>query len=158
MKSSNPYNIGFTPVFLDEKESADFINEQPDLFPTFYEWFGDNLKRHSTMILKMKSYIINNWEKIDNWDGINIQFDDLVYGKKHKVKFDKEKGYETVVDSLFDKMNRNIVEIEYLNFVFDYTDFDLSVEINDKDNWKFLDDSEIIEIALFIENKLNNNE
>lgn len=151
---SNPYNIGFTPIFYSELEHREFANSQPDLFPNFSDWFDDNLKRHNTMILKMKLFIIDNWEKCD-WSDIGIKIDGIRYCKKHDIKYKENGEYETIIDKIFDKSNRTIKNVEYVKFTYDYSDGDLSLEINEETNWKFLADDEIIDLALKIENELN---
>ena len=56
--------------------------------------------------------------------------------------------------ALYREMNEDMTPIKSINIVYDYTDSDLSVGINDKDNWKFLDDEEVMNLCLYIERKL----
>ena len=153
------YNIGFKPIFQTETERENFINAQPDLFPTFDEWYWDNMKRHNTMIEKMKWYIYKNWEKLTltDWNNINFVINKQKYGHKFDLtrrKLKPNEHHSEILNKIMKNYNSKVKTITMIGFVYDETDGDLSVNINDKDNWKFLDDEEINDIALHIERTL----
>jgi len=153
------YNIGFKPVFIDEKERENFINTQPDLFPTFDEWFDDNAKRHNTMIEKMKWYIYNNWNKllVSDWNELTFLIKKQKYGHKFDMTRHKLKPNEhtsEILNKIMKNYNNGVETITMINFVYDVQDGDLSVAINTDENWKFLNEEEISDIALHLERKL----
>jgi len=118
-----------------------------------------------------KSYILNNWEKVTDWSGLDLSITHGPSGatteyynyveRKQEDDFEKKhKGSKTLASLLakVDEYNRKrhnpIVELN--SVVLDPTDGDFSVTINGKEHW-WIEDDAVIKIADFIEKHIVKN-
>ena len=109
-----------------------------------------------------KSYILNNWQKIEDWSDLDVIIRAGNTGvKTHYYKY-VDKGKWNIrnekVAEMFEEMreeeknNQNPIRV-FNDVVLDPTDGDFSVTINDTEHW-WINDDAIITIADYIESKL----
>ena len=109
-----------------------------------------------------KSYILNNWQKIEDWSDLDVKMRAGNTGKvTHYYKY-VDKGQWNIrnveVAEMFEEIrkeeedNQNPIRV-FNNVVLDPTDGDFSVTINDTEHW-WIDDDAIITIADYIEKQL----
>ena len=113
-----------------------------------------------------KSYILNNWQKIEDWSDLDVIIRAGNTGvKTHYYKY-VDKGKWNIrnveVAEMFEEMrkeeedNQNPIRV-FNNVVLDPTDGDFSVTINDTEHW-WINDDAIITIADYIEKQLEEKE
>jgi hypothetical protein len=113
-----------------------------------------------------KSYILNNWQKVEDWSDLDVTVRAGNTGKKtHYYKYVERDPFNTrnvKVAEMFEEMreeeknNQNPIRV-FNNVVLDPTDGDFSVTINDTEHW-WIDDDAIITIADYIEKQLEEKE
>ena len=109
-----------------------------------------------------KSYILNNWQKVEDWSDLDVTVRAGNTGKKtHYYKYVERDPFNTrnvKVAEMFEEMreeeknNQNPIRV-FNDVVLDPTDGDFSVTINDTEHW-WINDDAIITIADYIESKL----
>ena len=113
-----------------------------------------------------KSYILNNWQKIEDWSDLDVIIRAGNTGvKTHYYKY-VDKGKWNIrnveVAEMFEEMrkeeedNQNPIRV-FNNVVLDPTDGDFSVTINDTEHW-WINDDAIVTIADYIEKQLEEKE
>lgn len=142
----NPYETVLNPVFTTEEERIKFIESMTMKFDTFKKWNEEIYKNHNTFIELAKYFISENWQKVD-WTDFEIQIGKTCFGKKRKLE-----SSDKWMAKIWAKLDAKITEFDKLTFTYDYSDGDLSVEINGQ--WKFLEDAEVIDAVLYLEKRL----
>lgn len=109
-----------------------------------------------------KSYILNNWKKVEDWSGLDVKIRAGNTGKvTHYYKYEDKGGWNIrneKVTEVFERWareeeaNQNPILV-FNDVVLDPTDGDFSVTINDTEHW-WIDDESIIIIADYIETEL----
>lgn len=148
----------FRPCFSTEEEFDKAIPE---------EYKGDYYKKYHTFLAKAdmvveaaKVYILNNWEKIDDWTDCNVIIDSNngrveYYNHKESNNQFADNNIGRLLRDAHDERKEFHNPIRVVNeVVLDPTDGDFSMVINDTDGHLWIE-SGIIEIAEFIERKLN---
>lgn len=109
-------------------------------------------------------YILENWEKVDDWSELNIVITDIdgneteFYNYETRIKHEFSEEAGSRVKEIFDRIDKekrekhNPVE-SFDNVVLDPVDGDFSVTINGQD-FLWLSDREIMKITGYIEYKL----
>jgi hypothetical protein len=113
-----------------------------------------------------KSYILNNWQKIEDWSDLDVKIRAGNTGKEtHYYKYVERGSFNTrseKVSKMFEEMrkeeeaNQNPIRV-FNEVVLDPMDGDFSVTINDTGHW-WIDDDAIITIADYIEKQLTGKE
>lgn len=112
-----------------------------------------------------KSYILNNYQKIENWIGLNVKVidgrnEEFVEYYNHKERnFSRRRMNENYL-KLFEEMNQRSKErhnpiTSLTDVVLDPTDGDFSLTINGKEFY-WIQDEAVIIIADYIEKQLKN--
>lgn len=143
--------MNYIPIFLNKREYNKFIKSLKQEFPTFQEWSNFIQKHRNTFQYKAKDYIYKNWKRVSNWDTYLIEINDIIYTNE---RMDTSKSHSDIFTKMCEKYNDKCVNIDWIDVVLDTSDGDLSVAVNNKNNWKFLDEDEIVELAIYIENQL----
>lgn len=113
-----------------------------------------------------KSYILNNWQKVEDWSDLDVKIHAGNTGKvTHYYKY-VDKGKWNIrnaeIAEMFEEMekeeeaNQNPIRV-FNEVVLDPTDGDFSLTINDTEHW-WINDDAIITIADYIELQLNSKE
>ena len=154
-------SIDLRPCFSDETQREEFVNSLVQQKETFREW-NDYIETHkNTMREKMTWYIHKNWEKlsIEDWNRLDIKIKNQYYGFKFDIvpapeNLKPHHYHSKVIERIEKSWNDKVETITTIDFVLDMMDGDLSISINGKDNWKWLNYHEIVQVVLLIEDKL----
>ena len=113
-----------------------------------------------------KSYIVNNWQKVEDWSDLDVKIRAGNTGKEtHYYKYVESGRFNTRSEKVAEMLeqwkkeeedNQNPIRV-FNEVVLDPMDGDFSVKINDTDHW-WIDDDAIITIADYIELQLNSKE
>lgn len=149
------------PCFSDEAQREAFVNDLIQQKETFREW-NDYIETHkNTMREKMTWYIHKNWNKLslEDWNKLDIKIKDQYYGFKFDIvpapkELKPHEYHSKVIERIEKRWNDKVIEITSIEFKLDMMDGDLSIFVNGDENWKWLNDFEIIQVALLIEDKL----
>jgi hypothetical protein len=156
----------FSPCYMSE---ADFERGyRESIF--FVE--GDYLEEYRKHMVAMehianmaKSYILNNWQKIEDWSDLELVITHGPTGEETEYfKYVPRDPSRKFHSKTWEEMENRIDEadrerhnpIEVINeVVLDPSDGDFSITINEKPHW-WIADEEVIVIANYIEEKLKN--
>jgi hypothetical protein len=152
-----------TPCFMTEEEfEAGYRSSK------FYVE-GDYLKAYREHMIAMshvanvaKSYILNNWQKVEDWSDLEITLshgltgDSASYCKyvPNAHIMSNSKVFSEIMQSvdLEDRKRHNPI-LKVRDVVLDPTDGDFSITVNDSPYW-WISDQAVILIANYIETKL----
>lgn len=144
------------PVFTSEKEMENAIPK---------EYFGDFKNKVYDFQMKIEMvkeaasvYILNNWEKIDDWSDCNVTV--VSYKKKVTYYNHKDKDRQFADNPIGRMLKQTHDEQKEMHnpmktvskVVLDPTDGDFSMDINDTEHVWISEG--VIEIADYIENKI----
>jgi len=112
--------------------------------------YFDKLDEVQKVVSQAKRYIVDNWEKIEDWSQLRISVrNNSEYSPNNK------KGEHYRPDDLsFGGVKMPSNPVNTLTVVFDDSDGDMSVTINGKE-WWFIDDESICTIAGYIEKSIS---
>jgi hypothetical protein len=154
----------FNPCFMTE---ADF--EEGYKRSNFYvdKNFLEEYRKHMVAMDHVaniaKSYIFNNWKKIEDWSDLDVIIRAGNTGKEtHYYKYVKHEGIKPkgkIASEFFEEIRKEREEnqnpiIVFNDVVLDPTDGDFSVTINETEHW-WINDDAIITIADYIEKQLS---
>jgi len=178
------YGELFSPCFMTEKEYEDAYKNS-----IFYveKDFMSEYRKHLAALPHVasvgKSYILNNWEKITNWDNLDVviihgptgEWTEYYNNEKNLPPVEEKEPSETMKkfltlvskekpkrNSILEKFRKEMEEEDKLRHnpiktidrvVLDPTDGDFSITVNGKEHW-WIQDEAIIIIADYIENQL----
>jgi hypothetical protein len=157
----------FSPCFLTEAEYENAY-KQSDFYveKDYMEEYRKHMVAMQHIASMAKSYILNNWSKVNDWTELNVIVTHGPTGEKTEYfnyvpsVFDNKKSSETwntMMQSLEDCHRQKHNPIRVIDtVVLDPTDGDFSLTINGKEHW-WIGDEEIIVIADYIESYLKNN-
>lgn len=154
----------FSPCFMTEadfekgyRESIFFVEGN------YMEEYRKHMVAMDHIANMAKSYILNNWQKIEDWSDLEITITHGPTGEKTEYfKYVPRNSSEKSRSTIWDTMMKRIDEsdrarhnpIEVINeVVLDPTDGDFSITVNGKSHW-WIGNEEIIIIANYIEEKL----
>ena len=143
----------FVPVFLEEKDREDWVDSLVQQYPIFSEWNNQLVTSYNTLVAKISWFIYKNWEKITDWSEYAITLHNTRYGG---YLFPIPKEFSKRMQRDIEEMNSKIIPIKSIKVTYDTADGDISAECNNDGNWDFLNDYQIINLGLYIEEKLNN--
>lgn len=181
------YGSVFSPCFMTEEEFEDGYKNS-----IFYvdSNFMDEYRKHLAALPHIasiaKSYILKNWEKVTNWENLDVvivhgptgEWTEYYNNEKELPPVEEEEPSEAKKKFLEkQKPKRNSVLDDFLKqmeednklkhnpiktideVVLDPTDGDFSITVNGKEHW-WIQDEAVIIIADYIENqlKIQNNE
>lgn len=156
-----------TPCFTSE---ADFENAYKSSVFYVSENYLSEYRNHMVAMHHVaniaKSYILNNWKKIDDWSDLEITFihgptgEATTYYKYTPINFlatfSKEfEKIEKKIDKENKKRHNPLIQIDEV--VLDPTDGDFSVTVNGKNEHWWIQDEAVILLADYIEKKLKSN-
>ena len=158
----------FNPVFMTEADFEEgYKNSVFYVEKDYLQEYRKHLAALDHIANIAKSYIFNNWQKVEDWSDLDVTVRAGNTGKKtHYYKYVERDRFNTrnvKVAEMFDEMreeeknNQNPVRV-FNSVVLDPTDGDFSVTINDTEHW-WINDDAIIIIADYIEEqmkKMNN--
>jgi hypothetical protein len=105
-----------------------------------------------------KVYIIDNYKKVNDYKTLHLMLRCVnhegtqYFGTKSK----RGKSRSEVLNKIIDEINEKTIEIKKFDAaVYDWTDGDFSVTFNGV-NYNWIDSNSIIDIAAYIERKLDN--
>lgn len=133
------------------KESTLYVDKD------FYEEYSKRKAEMQHIALCAKSFIIENWQKIKSWEGLNVTI--LDNSGKHTKYFNykprpKGRGLKSdAFDRLFENLKKEHYPIKTFEAFLDTSDEDFSVTLNGKKHL-WIDDESVIVIAEFIEKTL----
>ena len=139
------YESFLSPVFSNLQGREEYINNLDKKFDTFTEWYEYIIQHHQTMIELAKWHVRNHWEEVD-WDKYCIEIDGHLYDNCKYQKYP-----DNPLGEVFKEIDSECIPFASLKFVYDETDGDLSIDVDGK--FKFMDDEEVINAAVYIESK-----
>lgn len=111
-----------------------------------------------SIIEAAKVYIIDNYKKVNDYKTLHLMLRCVnhegtqYFGTKSK----RGKSRSEVLNKIIDEINEKTIEIKKFDAaVYDWTDGDFSVTFNGV-NYNWIDSNSIIDIAAYIERKLDN--
>lgn len=148
----------------DEDNSAVMHSTDYSVTSKFLQEYNNHIAAMEIVAECAKIYVLNNWEKVTDWSGLDVVIQDGRGGKPvdyfHYVERDrtKHKSSETF-DAIFDRLDiadkkRHKPITSVTDVVLDPTDGDFSLTINGREHWWIQDDAVII-IAAYVEEQLN---
>jgi hypothetical protein len=157
----------FNPCFLTEDEFENgYKNSEFYVDKNFLSEYRKHMVAMDHIANMAKSYILNNWQKVEDWSELDIKIHAGNTGKEtHYYKYVDRGGWNIrneKVAEVFEEMrkeeeaNQNPIRV-FNEVVLDPTDGDFSVKINDTEHW-WINDDAIITIADYIELQLNSKE
>lgn len=155
-----------TPCFTSEADFEEGYNQSKFYVAKGYmEEYRNHLIAMQHVANIAKSYIYNNWKKVEDWSGLNVILTHGLTGNSaeyYNYEESDSKWFTTSgkVLSFFediDAENRRrhnpIISVD--DVVLDPSDGDFSITVNGDQEYWWLDDESVIIIADFIEQKLN---
>lgn len=152
------YQLSFRPIFYSLKEREEAMNSLSKDKETFQEWIDSIASTHRNMIEQAKWYIYNNWKLIKKWDNYCVTIKGREYSNYDLTKDFPTLKPKTNIQKIRKRIQDKRSRIKWIDIIYDWSDGDLSVAINNKDNWQFLDDDQVIELVLYIEQQLKTQE
>jgi hypothetical protein len=178
------YGELFSPCFMTEKEYEDaYKNSIFYVEKDFMSEYRKHLVALPHVASVAKSYILNNWKKITNWDNLDViiihgptgELTEYYNNEKNLPLLEEEepseakKKFLSLVskekpkrNSIFERFQKKWDKENKLrhnpiktidSVVLDPTDGDFSITVNGKEHW-WIQDEAIIIIADYIENQL----
>ena len=178
------YGELFSPCFMTEKEYEDaYKNSIFYVEKDFMSEYRKHLAALPHVASVAKSYILNNWKKITNWDNLDViiihgptgEWTEYYNNEKDLPPLEEEEPSEAKKKFLSlvskEKPKRNSISERFQkkwdkenklrhnpiktidDVVLDPTDGDFSITVNGKEHW-WIQDEAIIIIADYIENQL----
>jgi hypothetical protein len=156
----------FSPCFISEEDFEKGYRESIFFVEGNYmEEYRKHMVAMDHIANMAKSYILNNWQKIEDWSDLEITVTHRPTGEKTEYfKYVPRNSFENFRSKVFSEIMKSIDEsdrarhnpIEVINeVVLDPTDGDFSITINGKPHW-WISNEEVIVIANYIEQKLKN--
>ena len=157
----------FNPCFLTEEEFENgYKNSEFYVDKNFLSEYRKHMVAMDHIANMAKSYIVNNWKKVEDWSDLDVIIKAGNTGKEtHYYKYAERDHFNTrnvkVAEMLEEwkkeeEDNQNPIRV-FNEVVLDPTDGDFSVKINDIEHW-WINDDAIITIADYIELQLNSKE
>lgn len=174
----------FSPCFMTEKEYEDaYKNSIFYVEKDFMSEYRKHLAALPHVASVAKSYILNNWKKITNWDNLDViiihgptgEWTEYYNNEKDLPLLEEEEPSEAKKkflalvskekperNSIFERFQKKWDKENKLrhnpiktidDVVLDPTDGDFSITVNGKEHW-WIQDEAVIIIADYIENQL----
>jgi len=112
-----------------------------------------------TIVSCAKVYIMDNWQRVEDWSALSVKITDNTGETFHYYKYEpgpEITGTGIIADTFrdFEEWNRDhqMPITQFSNPVLDPSDGDFSVTINGRDHL-WIDDNAVIAIAHYIENQ-----
>jgi hypothetical protein len=158
------HGVVFTPCFMTEEEFEEGYKKSSFYVERdFKKEYENHIAAMSHISNIAKSYIYNNWEKVNDWGDLEVVIShaptgDTDYYYSHKEKIRKKDYHSSISGDIFLKIDKERKRKQkpvksFGGVVLDPTDGDFSVTINGKEYWWISDESVII-IADYIEKQL----
>jgi len=152
------------PVFMSEEEFEEGYKRS--IFWTDSK-FMDEYRKHMAGMSHVaecaKIYIYKNWEKVQDWSGLEVI---VIHGPSGEAtEYYNHEHYlvpkNSIISDIFEEMERERKEkhnpVKSIDrVVLDPSDGDFSLTINGKEHW-WIQDEAVIIIADYIENQLKSN-
>lgn len=149
------YTSALKPVFISIEEREQFINSLESKFSTISEWVDYITTHHATLMQKARWYIFQNWEKIKNWDDYTLTINDVQYTNHRMSSHSDDVKLDDTFNKLFEEIDSKRVNIDNITVSYDYHDADIYVFINSQENIKVLNEDEVLKLAIYIEENIN---
>ena len=150
----------FTPVFTEGyRRSRIFVDNE------FYSEYQKHIAALENIGACAKLFVLNNWDKIEDWSKLNITIHDNTQTSTHYYNHTssdrKNWGKNTGVQEMLIKKEERRARkhnpiISLTDIVLDPSDGDFSLKINGNDHL-WIDDESVVIIADYIEKNLNTN-
>ena len=141
------------PIFNSLEEREGFINSLENKFSNIGEWVDYITKNHATLLEKARWYVFQNWEKVKDWSDYVITIDGIDYTNRRLCQVDEEND-NSALYRITKQIDSKRVNIDKITIVYDFHDSDISISINHEEKWKFLNEDEVLELAIYIEENI----
>jgi hypothetical protein len=158
----------FSPCFMTEEEFEEgYKNSVFYVEGNYQEEYRKHIVAMEHIAAMAKVYILKNWQKIEDWSGLEVKVKHGPTGKvteyfNYVPRDPSEKAHSKTWEEMkkrldeMDKERHNPIR-EFNSVVLDPTDGDFSIIVNGNEEHWWIQDEAIIIIADFIEQKLKEN-
>jgi hypothetical protein len=165
MRTNHIYGLTLRPCLTtNEDNERVMMSSDHSVREKFLDAYQDHLAGMQIVAECAKIYVLNNYQKIDDWRGLDVVIEDNSEMPTDYFNFvENDRGLKFVDSDVFDKIVEELHEqdrirhnpiVTLTDVVLDTSDGDFSLTINGKKHMWICDDAVII-IANFIETKLN---